>query len=254
MKNVFSTKKVSSNIRMYASKDERQRFYGKDKDYFISYNIRIQKDAYTIAKAYSYAVLDMYGETLHAGFCGSSVKEIDTSDIRARYITISGLVSSLGAIMVLDAPKSETGDNPSYIPCDEDEGGGGGSSESKITSFLANDFNYDENSNSYVITNQSPKVSSYNRLGDEFTVYVNEADSIQANSSLNLFDNLFKIYHINGEPLDTTIESVASVMPFLCSKETKTARMLYSYVSTSQTGLGLEDLFLDVEDEPFSNN
>ena len=240
---------------MYATKDKKQRFYGRDKDYFISYDILVTKNTYTIANAYSYAVLDMYGETLNSGFCNRiGTEEVDTSDIRARYIVVSGLIGRLDEIMVLDVPKSAAGNNPSYIPYDGGSGGssGGDTEESKITSFFAENFIYDENSNSYSITEFSPKVKSYDRLGPEFTVYVNDIDKIMANSSIDLFGNKFKIYHVNEEPLENTINSVASVMPFLCSKNSGKARMLYSYVSTSQTGLGLEDLFLDVEDEPFS--
>lgn len=251
MKNEFSMKKVSTGIRMYATRDKKQRFYGKDKDYFISYNILITKDVYTICKAYSYAVIDMYGETIHAGFCDGTT-EIDTSNKRAMYITISGLNSNIDTLMVIDAPKSETGDNPEYIPHEDDEHGGGG--DNLITSFLANNFDYDEPSNSFKITQYSPNVSSWEKLNSEFTVYVHDIDTLFAGSSIDLFGNKFRIIHINSEPLDTTLESVASVMPFLCSKTSGTARMLYSYISTSQTGLGLEDLFLDVEDEPFKES
>lgn len=233
---------------MYATIDKQQRFYGKDKNYFISYAIDIKpKRYYTVTGTYSYAVLDMYGETLKSGYCDGTT-EVYTNDKRSRYITISGFVSSLDTIMILDVPKSEAGDNPSYIPHD---GGNIPSGGYLITSFLANNFNYDSESNSYKITSYSPNVESFDKLGEEFTVYVHEADHINANSSIDLFGNRFEIYHITNQPLTTTMESVASVMPFLCSKSTMTARMLYSYISTSQTGLGLEDLFLDVENEPF---
>jgi hypothetical protein len=251
MENIFSIRKITSGIRMYATKDEKQRFYGKDKDYYISYNIYASKKKYVVSGIYSYAVLDMYGETLKAKYC-SGVEEIDTSDKRAMYITISGRVDKLGNAMVLDAPISETGTNPSYIPHEDGSSGGGTPSTTTIiTSFLAKNFNYDSAENTYKITSYSPNVLSYESLGNEFTAYVNEADHLKANSSIDLFGHKFSIQHINQEPLTTTIESVASVMPFLCSKDTMTARMLYSYVSTSQTGLGLEDLFLDVEDTPF---
>lgn len=254
MKNVFSKRKVTHGIRMYATRDGKQRFYGKDKDYFVStYDIEVLKDEYVLAKMYSYAVLDMYGETLSSGFCNGTV-EVDTSDKRARFITVSGLSSNIGFAMIIDAPISETGDNPEYIePEDEKDTPSPGPSPSygEISSFLANDFTYDSDSNSYIISSMSPEVKSYEILGKEFTAYVRDIDSLKPNSSVNLFGNKFRIHHINNEPLVTLLESVASVMPFLCSKETMTARMLYSYISTSQTGLGLEDLFLDVGDEPF---
>lgn len=252
MKNVFSKRKVTPGIRMYSTKDGKQRFYGKDKDYFVStYDIEILKDEYVLAEMYSYAVLDMYGETLSSGFC-DGVVEVDTSDSRARFITVSGLLSNLSSAMIIDAPISETGDNPAYIePEDEKDTPSPAPSYSEISSFLANDFTYESESNSYIISTMSPEVKSYDTLGKEFTAYVKDIDSLKPNSSLNLFGNKFRIHHINNEPLVTLLESVASVMPFLCSKETMTARMLYSYISTSQTGLGLEDIFLDVGDEPF---
>ena len=249
MKNVFSTKKVTPGIRMYANKPGNQRFYSKDDRYFTqTYDIRVEKEKYTLVGFYSYAILDMYRETLSSGFCNGTT-EVDTSSERAMYITVSGLISNLGTSMILDAPKSETGENPEYIPFDDDPLPPG---SYEITSFLANNFVYDSGSNSYSITSFSPHIGDYNRLGEEFTVYVHNIDSLQPNSSIDLFGNKFRIYHINGEPLVTLMESVASVMPFLCNKNTGIARMIYSYISTSQTGLGLEDLFLDVDDEPFN--
>lgn len=251
MKNVFSKRRVTKGIRMYSTDNGTQRLYAKDKNYFcVMYDIVTLKDAYVVSKVYSWAVLDMYRETLSSGICNGVTTEVDTSSKRARYITVSGLISDLDSAMVLDAPISETGDNPEYIPCDDDSPSPT-PVYNNITSLLAGNFVYDSESNAYKITQSSPAVEGYDDLGNEFTVYVRDIDSLQPNSSIDLFGNKFRIHHINDEPLDTLMESVASVMPFLCSKNTMTARMLYSYISTSQTGLGLEDLFLDVEDEPF---
>lgn len=242
MENVFSKSGITPRLRMYAAKDKEQRYYGKDPDYFVSNYIRIIKNTkYTTYKTYTYAVLDMYGETLLADYCNGKPTEINTKiSSKAFYIVISGKMSDLDNVKLVNAPIDESGDDP-VIPVDG----------KIITSTLANNFDYNEEENAYVVTDMSPSVSSYENLNDEFTLYVADIDTLVANSSIDLFGIKFKIMHITNEPLTTTMEAVASVMPFLCSKTTKTARMLYSYISTSQTGLGLEDLFLDVGDEPF---
>jgi len=248
MNNVFSRRRLTRGTRMYASKDELQRFYGKDKDYYISYNVEVKKDVYTVVKAYSYAVLDMYGDTLHAEFCVGTT-EIDTSDKRAMYITVSGLVENIDTTMILNAPKSETGENPPYIEPDDEQGGEG---SGKISSAVALDFIYHEDENCYYIPEFKPSVSKYSKFNDEaFTIYLYEINHLKAYSHIDIFGNKFKIQHINYEDLVTDLNSVPSVMPMLFDKNAMTARMLYSYISTKQTGLGLEDLFLDVGDEPF---
>ena len=254
MKNLFNPDATTQGIRMYSFKDGTQRFYARDLKYHTYCNeIRVLKTAYTITGLYSYAVLDMYRETIISGYC-SGTTEIDTSSERARYITVCGLVSAIDAAMVLDAPISETGDNPEYVPYTSPS-----SDDSPtvilngITTVFAEDFTYDSNTNSYSISSMSPEVTSYDDLGKEFTLYGYQIDNLYANSSISLFGHNFKIYHVNDLPLETDMRSVPSVMPFLCNKETGIAKMIYSYVTTSQTGFGIEDVFLDVEGEPFDD-
>ena len=60
MDNVFSKLGVTRELRMYATKDGKQRYYGQDIDYFVSNNINLKDPKYTICGAgssfYSYAV------------------------------------------------------------------------------------------------------------------------------------------------------------------------------------------------------
>lgn len=249
MKNIFSFNRVSQGTRMYATFNGKQRFYGKDDNYYLSYDMRIYTPSVTVVNAYSWAVIDMYGETLSSGYC-SGTTEVDTSAPRARSIIISGLASQIATAMVLDAPKSETGDNPPYIPYD------GGITPTpvhtdEISQAVAVNFVYNDESNTYSVTQFQPSIDSYDKMAKSFVLYICNADHIQPHSHISIFGNEFLIRHSNGEEVEHLIEAVPDMLPVLLDKESLTAKMLYSFNATIQTGLGLEDIFLDLGDRPF---
>lgn len=257
MNNIFPKSRVAKGVRMYSSIDGKHRYFGEDIDYFLSYNLWLTEEHYTIcgagSKFYSWATLDMYGATVNSGYCNGEFVQIDkTNDIK--YLVVCGLESDLSTLMVLDAPMSEVGTNPTYKPCSEDEGGGGGGSTNASASLLASDFVWDEDITYTIHSFVDSNISSISDLPDEFMVYINSADHIVAGARINLFGSLFEVEHINGKPVTVTLRAVPRVLPLMFSKLSNKARMIYSYTATVQTGLGLEDIFIDIEDEEPNSN
>lgn len=251
MKNVFSKLKVTKGIRMYATEDGKQRYFGEDTKYFISYNTWLNEDHYTICGAsgsefYSYAVLDLYGATLQSGYCKGEHIQIDKTDVM-KYIVVSGFVSDLENLMILDAPDSEVGPNPKYIPCDDDHGGGGGGISSTL---VAKDFEWDGDVTYTIHEFTDPFVDTWVELPDDFVVYIENAEHIVEHAQVSVFGHIFEIEHIDGNPIERKIENVPKVFPLLFSKSYMRAKTLYNFVATgTQTGIGLNDVFIDLDEE-----
>lgn len=69
MQNLFSKYKITKGLRMYPTDDGNNKKYGKDPKFFVSSNTSISEGAYTlVGKWYSYALLNMYGETVKSVF------------------------------------------------------------------------------------------------------------------------------------------------------------------------------------------
>ena len=212
----------------------------------------MNEDSYTICGAsstyfYSYAVLDLYGATIVSGCCNGEFIQIDKTD-EMKYIVVSGKVSDIETLMVLDAPKSEVGPNPEYIPCDDDHGGGSGDAPS-YASLITRDISWDGDK-TYTIRSFTDRfVDTYSELPDDFVVYIEGLDSLVAGAKISLFNHIFEIEHINGRPIETTVNTVPKVFPLLFHKSSSRARTLYSFVGTNEsTGLHLEDIYLDLDE------
>ena len=251
MDNVFSKLGVTRELRMYATKDGKQRYYGQDIDYFVSNNINLKDPKYTICGAgssfYSYAVLDMYGATLEAGYCKGEEIEI-VNEGRVKYLVVCGTVADLETLMVLNASKEDVGPNPPYQPCPDDQGGGGGGTADSAV-LLAYDFVWDGNRTYTIHSFVNSYIDELKDLPNDFVVYIDDADQIVANAQVSLFGMTFDLYHINGNVIEKDINAVPNVLPILFSKSARKARMLYSYLATVQTGYGWEDVFLDFDED-----
>lgn len=258
MQNLFSKYKITKGLRMYPTDDGNNKKYGKDPKFFVSSNTSISEGAYTlVGKWYSYALLNMYGETVKSVFCEDSHKvgiTIDSPEIK--YITVCGYLKDIDTMMCLDKGSDELPDNPGYIENTTDNSINMNGTTGVVTtivntvvsSYIANDFVYDEADNSYKVSSFTPPCDKYEDLFDTFLLYTNNIDHIKKDSKLNLFGKYFKIQHVNGQDMKNDLEAVPNVLNFFVNKDDMTARMMYSFNMTTQTGLGLEDIWMDVEE------
>ncbi len=250
MKNIFNKSQVAYGVYMIVK--DNQRYCERDKKYFISCNIPIVLDVYTLCGTgdsgfVSYAVLDRYGVMIKGGMVTEKTV-VDTSSKEAKYIALCGFIKDLDTLMALDS-----GDVPPDQPYIPGQSGGGGEPtiiyKEGDAVLLATECNFNEVENNFIVSRVSSSTyTTYDSLPENFTLYLSGLDFIPVDATVELFGARYIIKQVDGSALPKKLEGVPDVLPILIEKSKNIGRILYSLDATSSGAMGFEDMIFQIED------